>query len=66
MAKKVDRKPGSGGARPGAGRKPTGRKKRSITLTDDEYARLTDIALRKGTTRSDVISGWIEADRPDD
>lgn len=32
--------PNWGGARPGGGRKPTGRKPRLIRLTDEEYEKL--------------------------
>ena len=32
--------PNWGGARPGGGRKPTGRKPRNIRLTDEEYEKL--------------------------
>jgi hypothetical protein len=31
-----------GGPRPGAGRKPTGRKQRSIWLTDEEYEKVKE------------------------
>ena len=55
---RVDYSPGRGGYRPGAGRKPEAgqrRRKRSVNLTDDEYAELCRRAELAGVTVSEYI-----------
>jgi len=41
-----------GGYRPGSGRKPTGRTRRSFQLTDAEYAKLKELLDKLRTTKS--------------
>lgn len=52
-------RPGNGGARPGAGRKPTGRKRLEL---DTETARLLFIVARHaGITPEQQIARWTQA-----
>jgi len=41
-----------GGYRPGSGRKPTGRTRRTFQLTDAEYAKLKELLSKIRTTKS--------------
>ena len=54
-------KPAHGGARRGAGRRPTGRKPYTITLPPALIARTDALALKSGTTRSFVIESALES-----
>ncbi len=53
----------NGGARPGAGRKPTGRLKLFVSTTisgsPEEIARLKELAKREGKSVSRFVLDWI-------
>ena len=66
-AKKTTKKkrgPGSGGKRPGAGRKPVAGSRRavlSIRVTDDTKSRIIAAASARGMTAGELAREWIES-----
>jgi hypothetical protein len=54
-------KPTKGGKRPGSGRKPKPDKRvtRSISLPPESWAKLDDLAAKRGASRSEAVNGLI-------